>query len=123
MDLWRVLPPLVLAWLAFSFGRTLGGNRMPLIERIARVSDPALPPALCRYTRRLTFVWFAYFIVAALLAVASGLRAGLVSVLVWSGTVILFVGEHWLRRRLFPGRRFPGLTQQIRDTWRVWRRP
>jgi hypothetical protein len=34
--------------------------------------------------------------------------------------VLLFVGEHWLRPRLFPGHRFPGLVQQLRDTWSVW---
>ena len=36
-----------------------------MIERIARVGNPALPPALCRYTRRLTAVWCIYFVIAA----------------------------------------------------------
>ena len=113
----RVLTLLMLGWLALFFGRTLLPGREPLITRIARVSDPALAPHLCRYTRRLTAVWTGYFVFAAMLGVFSN-AAGL---LVWVGTVILFVGEHWLRPRLFPGERFPGLRQQLQDTVRVWR--
>jgi uncharacterized membrane protein len=121
-DVLHAIPALVLSGLALFFGRSLGPGQMALIERIARVSDPALTPALCRYVRRLTIVWCAYFIVAALLSLRSDLRFGWTSALVWSGTVALFVGEHWLRPRLFPGQVFPGLTQQLRDTWSVWRR-
>jgi uncharacterized membrane protein len=117
---WRILSVLVLAWLAFFFGRTLRAPQVPLIERIARVSDPALPLPLQRYTRRLTAIWCAYFILAAVLtltAVSSSFSSGL---WVWGGTAILFTGEHWLRPRLFPGHSFPGLLQQVRDTWSVW---
>jgi uncharacterized membrane protein len=118
---WRILSVLVLAWLAFFFGRTLRAPEVPLIERIARVSDPALPPPLQRYTRWLTAIWCAYFVLAALLtmtAVSSSFSSGL---WVWGGTAILFAGEHWLRPRLFPGHTFPGLVQQVRDTWSVWK--
>ena len=44
------------------------------------------------------------------------------SALIWTGAVILFVGEHWLRPRLFPDRSFAGLTEQLQDTIDVWRR-
>jgi uncharacterized membrane protein len=117
---WRALSLLVLAWLAFFFGRTLRPGHEALITRIARVSEPALPEHLIRYTRRLTAVWSAYFVLAALLCLAFGATAwaGLV---VWAGTATLFVGEHWLRPRLFPGHPFPTVIQQVRDTVRVWR--
>jgi hypothetical protein len=42
-------------------------------------------------------------------------------VLVLLGSAILFAGEHRLRPHLFPGHVFPGLVQQVRDTWSVWR--
>jgi uncharacterized membrane protein len=117
----RALPVLVLAWLSAFFGRTLFAGQVPLIERIARVSDPALPPVLCRYTRRLTALWCAYFVIAALLSSTAALPFAWTSGLVWCGTVVLFVGEHRLRPRLYPGHSFPGLVQQVRDTWSIWR--
>ena len=117
----RYLPVLVLLWLAFFFGRTLRAGEMALIERIARVAKPDLSPALCRYTRRLTALWAAYFVAAAILVVGAQLgleRAGLG---VAAASAVFFVGEVWVRRLLFPDEWFPGLMQQIRDTASVWR--
>src|SRR5688572_6735921 len=111
----------MLGWLAWFFGRTLLAGREPLITRIARVSDPGLAPALCRYTRRLTAVWCGYFVLAASTFLLWGEALAGGGLLVWAGTIVLFVGEHWLRPLLFPGERFPGLRQQLRDTLRVWR--
>lgn len=120
-DLWNAVQVLALIWLAVFFGRTLRAGRMPLIERVARVSDPALSPVLCRYTRRLTAVWCVYFLVAALLSWTAMLPFGSTGALVGLGSLMLFVGEHQLRIRLFPDQSFPGLWQQVCDTWRVWR--
>jgi uncharacterized membrane protein len=117
----RYLPPLVLLWLAVFFGRTLRSGATPLIERIARQSNPALPIELCRYTRLLTALWCTYFLAAALLTAVADAAYAQLSLAVWSGTVLLFVGERWVRPRLFPGEVFPGLLQQLRDTWGVWR--
>jgi uncharacterized membrane protein len=117
---WRILSVAVLGWLAFFFGRTLRPPAAPLIERIARVSEPELAPPLQRYTRRLTALWSAYFVLAALLTMTARPASFSSGAWVWAGTVMLFVGEHWLRPRLFPGHRFPGLVQQLRDTWSVW---
>lgn len=107
-------------WLAIVFGRTLRAGRMPLVEQIARASDPELPPVLCRYTWRLTAYWSAYFVAAAMLSAAAVLRPGWTVILIVLGAVALFVGEHRLRPHFFPGRRFPGLVRQLRDTWCVW---
>lgn len=119
--LWRALSALILGWLAYFFGRTLRRGQVPLIERIARVSDPELPPALCRYTRRLTALWTIYFVAAGLLSIGVRLPFWWTGVLVWLGAISLFVGEHRLRPHLFPGRSFPSLAQQIHDTARIWR--
>ena len=117
---WGQWPALVLAWLVVFFGRTLRAGQTPLIERIARVSQPALSPRLCRYTRKLTAAWCAYFLMAAVLSSTVALPFGLSGVLVAVGSVLFFVVEHRVRSRLFPDEAFPGLVQQLRDTWRVW---
>jgi len=123
----RFIPPLVLLWLAYFFGRTLRAGAQPLIEQIARRGNPALSPSLCRYTRWLTGLWCVYFVAAAaitLLSNTSGIHAyGRTSLVVWSGTVLLFVGERWLRPLIFPNEVFPGLLQQLRDTLSIWRAP
>lgn len=118
---WRALSFLMLAWLAFFFGRTLRPGEEALITRIARVSEPGLPAHLVRYTRRLTAIWCAYFVFAALLGGAAGPGAAWQGLLVWAGTATLFLGEHWLRPHLYPGHSFPGLRQQLKDTLQVWR--
>jgi uncharacterized membrane protein len=117
---WRAIALLMLGWLAFFFGRTLRPGHEALITRIARVSDPGLPLHLIQYTRRLTAVWCAYFVIAALLCavIDAGAWPGL---LVWTGTATLFLGERWLRPHLFPGYPFPGVRQQLMDTLHVWR--
>ncbi|HZY15735.1 MAG TPA: hypothetical protein VFE74_03855, partial [Ramlibacter sp.] len=69
---WRVASLLALGWLAWFFGRTLRAGQEALITRIARVSDPDLPPALRRYTRRLTALWCGWFVLAALASLVSG---------------------------------------------------
>jgi uncharacterized membrane protein len=121
----RFLTPVVLLWLAWFFGRTLRRGDTPLIERIARRSTPDMTPGLCRYTRGLTALWCVYFVAAAAITALSqvaDLRAyGRTSLVVWGGTVLLFVGERWLRPLLFPKQAFPGLLQQLRDTWSIWR--
>jgi uncharacterized membrane protein len=68
---WRILSVAVLGWLAFFFGRTLRPPAVPLIERIARVGEPGLPPPLQRYTRRLTALWSTYFVLAAQLTMTA----------------------------------------------------
>jgi uncharacterized membrane protein len=118
---WRVVSLLALAWLAWFFGRTLRSGQEALITRIASVSNPALPPALRRYTRRLTALWCAWFVLAALLSLAFGAAGAWAGPLVAAGSALLFIGEHWLRPRLLPGHAFPGLRQQVLDTLQVWR--
>ena len=116
----RLLPVVALMWLALFFGRSLRPGQVPLIERIARVRDPLMPEPLKRYTRRLTAMWVAYFVAAAVVVLWGGGGPVATGLGVWLGTVVLFVGEHAIRPRLFPGRSFPGLLQQVRDTWSVW---
>lgn len=117
----RWLAPLGLLALAVFFGRSLRSGAMPVIERVARQSKPMLPPALSRYTRRLTALWCAYFVAAAAMAAVTPFAWSTLGLSVWAGTLVLFVGERWMRPWFFPGETFPGLLQQLRDTWSVWR--
>ena len=114
-------PPLCLLGLAVFFGRSLRYGATPLIERIARQSKPVLTPAVGRYTRRLTALWSAYFAAAAALTATADLAWSTLGTMVWAGTLALFVGERWMRPWFFPGETFPGLVQQVRDTWSIWR--
>ena len=123
----RYLSPLVLLWLAFLFGRTLRPGITPLIERVARQRRVILSVPLCRYTRRLTAIWCGYFLGASALSAIVGVSGGVsyngMGLAVLAGSVLLFVGEHRLRQRFFPDETFPGLVQQLRDTWIIWRAP
>jgi len=120
----RFLQPLVLLWLSYIFGRTLRRGITPLIERVALRSNATLPDPIRRYTRYLTAIWCGYFVLAAalsaVLSATGGVALGRVGVAVLVGSALLFVGEHWVRPRIFPGEVFPGLLQQLRDTWSIW---
>jgi uncharacterized membrane protein len=52
-----------------------------IVERMARLRDPDLPPIAVRYTRRVTQIWCVFFIVNGLIALATALWA---SERVWS---------------------------------------
>lgn len=117
---WRAVSLMVLAWLAFFFGRTLRIGETPLIERFARVSTPKMTPALCRYTRWLTGIWGTYFLVAAVISLIADSAPVWSGLYIWIGSATLFVGEHRLRPKFFPGQKFPGLVQQLKDTRDVW---
>jgi len=93
--------------LAFVFARTLQGGREPMISRFARIERGTLEPELRVYTRALTIVWVAYFLIAAALSLAFALFAPLtvrpaaVSLGNAAGVAVLFVGEYGYRRMRF----------------------
>jgi uncharacterized membrane protein len=96
---------LLLAW---GFGSTLVGGATPLITRMARSVHAQVPPAMERYTGRLTAVWATYFVVMAVLAVGLYLWAPhawwslFINVLTPVGAGLMFVGEYGLRYVLHP---------------------
>jgi len=118
---WRLVTACVLIWLAIRFGRTLRTGAVPLIQQIAHVANPDLSPVLCRYTRRLTIIWSAYFIVALMFLFIGELSQVLKGVSIGFCSVLLYVGEYLLRPYIFPQEKFPSLYQQIHDTRSVWR--
>src|SRR5690606_15152058 len=78
----------------------------PLIERLARLREPELPPKAVRYTRRVTQVWVLFFIFNATLATLLTLWAPLSWWTLYNGLSayllmgLLFAGEWLVRQRV-----------------------
>lgn len=74
-----------------------------IIERIARLSDPGLTPAGVRYTRGVTLVWSAFFILNGAVAAYTALYANREIWALYNGLVayvlmgVLFMGERLVR--------------------------
>ncbi|KAA9001940.1 DNA gyrase subunit B [Affinibrenneria salicis] len=87
------------------FGASLW-SAMPLVERLARLREPDLPPAAVAYTRRVTQVWCVFFIVNGSVAAATCLAGNLIWWTGWNGMIsyllmgLLMAGEWVVRRRL-----------------------
>jgi len=126
-----VMPSIIVALVAWTFGRTLRAGHVPLITRIMSAIDQVHPrdvaPELLAYTRGLTCLWAVVLallcivdLALAVCAVPGGLLDGIgiappvaISREAWSwfanglnyGLVGgLFVGEYYYRIRRFPGR-------------------
>jgi uncharacterized membrane protein len=100
-------PILINLALALLFALTLLPGREPLIARFARLERGSLEPDLVAYTRRLTWVWVAFFIAMALVSAALALTGShrawtwFTGVGNYLGVGALFLGEHAYRRRRF----------------------
>lgn len=110
------LPVLVNALLLAAFLLSLRGE--PMIERLARLIDPALPPERAAYCRRVTWVWCAFFLGNGALSAALAGLAPVAWWALWTGLLsyvamgLLFAGEVVVRRRRFPDA--PGLVATLR---------
>lgn len=141
-------PMLFTGALAWWFGRSLRAARVPVITRFASALEqlpPAdLPPALQRYTRRLTAAWACLLGalaltngVLALIAVPGGVLARLGHPPAWSidpaqwslfanfldyGIVAaFFIGEYIVRGWLFPQRPYRSFFDFVRRMAAVWK--
>lgn len=75
-----------------------------VIERLARLSEPELPPAAVRYTRQVTVVWCTFFVVNAVCSLATALWASLEVWTFYNGflsyvLIGLLFGVEWLIRK------------------------
>lgn len=144
-------PVLANVFLAWLFGHTLRAGSTPLIRRLVDVihpSDHELDPGIPAYARRLTALWFALFVVLALvnlvlalLATPGGILLALgvappvtvpVAAWAWFSNVgcwllvgALFGVEYVVRQRLFPNppyRNFADFTRRLVAVGpRLWR--
>jgi len=101
----RAYPVLVNLAMLSVFATSLWRG-MPVIERLARLKEPDLPPAGVRYTRQVTRVWCAFFLFNASIAGWTALHADLATWTLYNGLIsyvlmaLLFGGEWLVRRRL-----------------------
>jgi uncharacterized membrane protein len=77
-----------------------------VVERIARLSEPDLPPKGVAYTRRVTGVWVAFLLINAVISAATALWGSLNAWTLWNGFLsyiamgLLFAGEYLVRLRM-----------------------
>ena len=99
----RLYPVLGNLMMLVMFAGSLMGP-MPLVERLARISEPDLPEAGIRYTRNVTWVWTGFFALNTLAALATAVWADLATWTLYNGalsyllTPLLFHGE-WIVRQ------------------------
>ncbi|WP_109512080.1 hypothetical protein [Pseudomonas ovata] len=104
----RWYPVLISAFMLCLFGASLMRG-MPIVERLARLSEPDLPEVAVRYTRQVTGVWCAFFLGNGLIAASLTLWAPLHWWALYTGLIsyglmgLLFAGEWTVRRRVRGG--------------------
>ena len=90
---------LVLFSLSLKFGQ-------PVVERLARIREPDLPPIAVRYTRCVTQVWVGFFALNSLVLIALAVWAPLTWWTLYTGLIsygligLLFAGEWLIRQRV-----------------------
>lgn len=98
-------PVVVNLLMLLLFGSSLF-SAMPLIERLARLREPELPPKAVAWTRRVTQIWCLFFVFNGTIALATCLVNNLVWWTWWNGLVsyllmgLLMAAEWLLRQRL-----------------------
>ncbi|PLV62109.1 hypothetical protein [Erwinia sp. B116] len=81
-------------------------SRMPLVERLARVREPDLPPYAVVYTRRVTQVWCGFFIFNGSVALFTCLADSVYWWTLWNGVIsylligLLMACEWCIRQRM-----------------------
>jgi uncharacterized membrane protein len=91
----------ILAWL---FGHTLVGLRIPFITSLARMVHPDLPPQVARYTRQATLAWTLFFVLNGMVSIVLFFAAPLSywsffgNVLNWPLVGIMFLLEYGARK-------------------------
>lgn len=99
----KLYPVLVNAAMFAAF--TLSLVRGPsVVERLARLTDPHLPPEALAYTRRVTQVWCGFFVLNGSIALMTALWASeriwaLYNGLIAYGLMGVLMGGEWLIRR------------------------
>ena len=103
---WVLLYPVVVNLVMLAvFGGSLW-TTMPIVERLARLREPNLPPSGVRYTRVVTRVWCGFFILNGGIALFTALRGDMRLWTLWNGMIAyllmggLMAGEWLIRRRL-----------------------
>jgi uncharacterized membrane protein len=90
-----------------------------IIERFARLDFPDMPPEIVAYTRRVTYVWSAFFAINILLCTALALWADNSLWTLYNGAIIylllglMMISEYLWRRIRYPWLEIPPLKQSL----------
>lgn len=101
------MPVLINAVLLVTFGATLAPGAMPMIERFARMQDPALDAPKAAHCRQFTWVWCVFFVLNGTTAGVLALAAPLSVWATYTGLVayglmgLLFTIEYVVRKARF----------------------
>ncbi|MGF6423935.1 putative membrane protein [Lelliottia sp. 489] len=101
---WLLLYPVVVNLVMLAvFGGSLW-TAMPLVERLARLRDPQLPPEGVRYTRNVTRVWCGFFIVNGSVALFTVIHGDMRLWTLWNGMIAYILmgtlmATEWLVRQ------------------------
>lgn len=107
LDALRLYPVLVNAGTLLVFAWSLY-SPPSIIERLARLQHPNLPPEGVVYTRRVTQVWCVFFIVNGGIALFTALWSSFAAWSLYNGLIayllmgLLFAGEYIVRKRTQP---------------------
>lgn len=101
---WLLYYPLivnVLFLIVFSY--TLF-NPPPIIERLARLTEPNLPLQAIAYTRKVTIIWCVFFIMNGAITLGTIIKGNLVWWTLYNGAISYFligilIGGEWLVRQ------------------------
>lgn len=101
----KLYPVLVNAILLAVFAMSLFSPQS-LIERLARLREPELPPSGVAYTRKVTQLWCGFFVLNGSIALLTALRASDATWALYNGLLsylfmgVLFAGEWLVRMRV-----------------------
>lgn len=115
--------------LALFFLRTLMPPHTALITAIGEASRGPLEPALRVYTRRITCFWGLFLLACALVSLGYLLHLPALAPMVWLPawqlplSVLIFVGEFYLRKQLFPSHNHPGFKEYLMIVARAMAQP
>jgi uncharacterized membrane protein len=108
----KAYPVLISLGFAAAFGWSLL-SPPSLVERIARIRHPDLPPRGQVYCRNVTLVWFVWLVFNALVSAALAVWGDVSAWALWTGLLsylvmgLLFLGEIAMRRRALGVRTSP----------------
>jgi uncharacterized membrane protein len=106
--------------LAMIFGRSLLGQREPLVTVFAYLIHEAMTPELLRYTRQVTLAWTLFFLVSTVLSILLFVLAPIAG---WStfanlfglpSVAAMFIVENEVRKRVLPPRDHVGIFAAVR---------
>ncbi|WP_019556924.1 COG4648 family protein [Thiomicrorhabdus arctica] len=119
----------LLSGMLLVFLMSLRSSQTPLITRYALLMGAENSMAERRYTRQVTWLWVVFFFILCVLKV-DGLMdvnhtTGWVEGVFYSGSVVLFVGEFYVRQLFLPAHKGSSLRQffyqlsqvSVKDVW------